>query len=210
MKKVALTIAVTAALGMSASASAAILSIDTGSNFGMEVAPGYVVPTQIIGSIDTDAASLLSDGSHSGAPGTVGVPATAVENPQIDAPWLFFSNTGMHGSTSQISLTADGASGGTLDMSGWYVHWNDVQIDMSSGGTAALTCSTANCDGGTYTATYAAVVPNDGTTNFGNVNYTLNLQGTITPSAVPVPAAVWLFGSGLLGLVGVARRRKAA
>ena len=28
-------------------------------------------------------------------------------------------------------------------------------------------------------------------------------------NAVPVPAAVWLFGSGLLGLVGVARRRKA-
>jgi len=29
-------------------------------------------------------------------------------------------------------------------------------------------------------------------------------------TAVPVPAAVWLFGSGLLGLVGVARRKKAA
>ena len=27
-------------------------------------------------------------------------------------------------------------------------------------------------------------------------------------SAVPVPAAVWLFGSGLLGLVGVARRKR--
>lgn len=31
-----------------------------------------------------------------------------------------------------------------------------------------------------------------------------------TPSAVPVPAAAWLFGSGLIGLVGIARRRKTA
>jgi hypothetical protein len=29
-------------------------------------------------------------------------------------------------------------------------------------------------------------------------------------SAIPVPAAVWLFGSGLLGLVGIARRKKVA
>ena len=38
----------------------------------------------------------------------------------------------------------------------------------------------------------------------GNWGYTLNLSGV---SAVPVPTAVWLFGSGLLGLIGVARRR---
>lgn len=31
---------------------------------------------------------------------------------------------------------------------------------------------------------------------------------TVNVSAVPVPAAVWLFGSGVIGLVGVARRRK--
>lgn len=29
-----------------------------------------------------------------------------------------------------------------------------------------------------------------------------------TQSTVPVPAAAWLFGSGLLGLIGIARRRK--
>lgn len=30
------------------------------------------------------------------------------------------------------------------------------------------------------------------------------------PSAIPVPGTVWLFGAGLLGLIGVARRKKAA
>lgn len=39
-------------------------------------------------------------------------------------------------------------------------------------------------------------------------NANFNLHGTLTP--VPVPAAVWLFGSGLLGLVGIARRKKKA
>jgi len=34
------------------------------------------------------------------------------------------------------------------------------------------------------------------------------LTYTNTPSAVPVPAAVWLFGSGLVGLVGIARRKQ--
>jgi hypothetical protein len=33
--------------------------------------------------------------------------------------------------------------------------------------------------------------------------------GVTQVQPVPVPAAVWLFGSGLLGLVGVARRKKA-
>jgi hypothetical protein len=32
---------------------------------------------------------------------------------------------------------------------------------------------------------------------------------TYTPSAVPVPAAVWLLGSGFIGLMGVARTRQA-
>jgi len=33
---------------------------------------------------------------------------------------------------------------------------------------------------------------------------------TTEVSSVPVPSAVWLFGSGLMGLVGMARRKKAA
>jgi hypothetical protein len=35
-------------------------------------------------------------------------------------------------------------------------------------------------------------------------------SGQFLTAPVPVPAAVWLFGSGLLGLIGVARRKKTA
>ena len=41
--------------------------------------------------------------------------------------------------------------------------------------------------------------------NFNVVNSTWT---NYTVSSVPVPAAVWLFGSGLLGLAGVARRKR--
>jgi len=40
--------------------------------------------------------------------------------------------------------------------------------------------------------------------DFDNISYAV-----WEVSAVPVPAAVWLFGSGLIGLIGVARRKKA-
>ena len=53
----------------------------------------------------------------------------------------------------------------------------------------------------------------------GNIANTLNTTGrgtfsvvfdyTPTPTAVPLPGAVWLFGSGLLGLAGMKRRAKA-
>jgi hypothetical protein len=37
----------------------------------------------------------------------------------------------------------------------------------------------------------------------------LNVDSASVVSEVPAPAAVWLFGSGILGLIGVARRNKA-
>ena len=51
----------------------------------------------------------------------------------------------------------------------------------------------------------------------GSLDFVLNTTGTESAnifipesiSSVPVPAAVWLFSSGLLGLVGLARRKKA-
>ncbi len=50
----------------------------------------------------------------------------------------------------------------------------------------------------------------------GELNFVLNTTGTQSANVfipeslatVPVPAAVWLFGSGLIGLVGVSRRKR--
>jgi hypothetical protein len=42
---------------------------------------------------------------------------------------------------------------------------------------------------------------------FGTGANVIEVDVQVVP-AVPVPAAAWLFGSGLLGLVGVARRKK--
>jgi hypothetical protein len=210
MKKTLVSIAIVGALGItSQSAQAALasdanLSIDAGSNFGMEVSPGFILPTAISGNNGINIGTIQNaTGSHSGAP-------DGSESPDIDNPWTFFSNTGMHGSSSAINiLSDDGAGNVTLDFSGWYVTWNAIPvIDMGSGGAAAMTCSGTCAAGDTYELTYAAVVPAGDPSSFGGVNYSLNLFGTVSDAAViPVPAAVWLFGSGLLGLVGVARRK---
>jgi hypothetical protein len=49
------------------------------------------------------------------------------------------------------------------------------------------------------------------TVAFGLTDQTgVGFSGIVEQTAVPVPAAVWLFGSGLLGLVGIARRKQTA
>jgi len=52
-------------------------------------------------------------------------------------------------------------------------------------------------------------MPSGGPFQFFNAGFNATMTGT-PDSPVPVPAAAWLFGSGLMGLVGVARRRKSS
>lgn len=54
----------------------------------------------------------------------------------------------------------------------------------------------------------AAADFNSNFTSFDDFGYLFgDWQTTVEITAVPVPAAVWLFGSGLLGLAGIARRK---
>jgi len=45
---------------------------------------------------------------------------------------------------------------------------------------------------------------------FPGFNFNLDIHSMILTSTVPVLATIWLFGSGLVSLAGIARRRKTA
>ena len=76
---------------------------------------------------------------------------------------------------------------------GWYLDYNNQPtFGISDDGIGGMPV-----DGMPYNQ-YASISLDIGSGN----------SMTVT-NVVPIPAAVWLFGSGLLGLVGVARRKKA-
>ena len=178
----------------------AVLSIATGSNFTMEVSPGFHLPTAITGNqgLRTFVAQSAT-GSHTGAP-------NGTESPGVDNPWNFFGNTGMHYTSAPAAILSDDGSGNvTLDLSGWGVTWNGIPaIPMGTGawdsnpnGVAIVTCGSDCSDGDTYTLTYSATVPVGDPSSFGGVAYGLNLVGTI--SATSALDAVGSDGTPVLG-----------
>lgn len=189
----------------------------------------YGVDTNGNGAIVTNEKILLSEGttglvigaittpgaSHSGLP-------TAGDTNQITAPDVFYGNTGSWYST--IPITGGTTTG--LNMSGWNWPWNGIpSIPEGSGAWQPTNCAALGCTGYTftngvgrlvwdgvyghaYTLDYASTVPAGDPSGFGDVRFYTHLEGTV--QAVPVPTAAWLLGSGLLGLLGVGRWRKAS
>ena len=190
-----------------------ITNVASGSWFAMDndasgdVAPGEKVPQQMLNNIDFNDLTPAT-GSHAGD-------INGTESPVFDI-WEFFGGTGMDYLTSAMVDNGDG----TVDMTGWSVAWNGIALIPMGGdpanfagdtGLGAFVCSggAACAVGDTFTLDYNAHVPLGDASGFGGVGYFLHLEGTVS-SVVPVPAAVWLFGSGLLGLVGIARRKSRA
>ena len=188
-------------------------NVTSGSWFGMDGDGSGVIKNpekvriQMLADYDFNNTTAATGGHTGSIDGT--------ESPVSDI-WEFFGGTGMHFLTAPMVDNGDG----TIDMSGWTVNWNtdtsaipmggDTANNAADTGLATFSCGTCNV-GDAFTLDYSAHVPLGDASGFGGVLYELHLEGTVSSvSAVPVPAAVWLFGSGLLGLVGVARRKSRA
>lgn len=81
-------------------------------------------------------------------------------------------------------------------------------IGFDDDGPAGSTESQILGLGLTAGTTYIAVISSfsDVPTSFGEPNGAWELDITGPGAVIPVPAAVWLFGSGLIGLLGLRRR----
>ena len=134
---------------------------------------------------------------------------------EIEQSWSFLGvPSSGHYTTSPITVVNDLGLTKELDFSAWAFGRGDG-LDFPLGGNAglgdtglaSLTCESIECANGEhFILSYVAHLPSDFGDGYDEMLYELHLQGTI--SAVPVPAAVWLFGSGLLSLIGYSRRKK--
>ena len=102
-----------------------------------------------------------------------------------------------------------------IDTTGWYTFQHRFYND---GGVLAVDLSIFDSSSSLihmWTLSASDAIADVGGNRYGwfanNEFGLLAIDNTsLSTSAVPVPAAVWLFGSGLLGLVGISRRKKTA
>lgn len=134
--------------------------------------------------------------------------------PRID-DFLFIGSPGMHYTTIPTNVLSASTNTAALDFSGWSWAFNGAAASFNLGtgswgsnpdGVAKVICGVDCGNGDSYTLYYTATVPEDEPNGYAGFTYELSLTGSV--SAVPIPAGVWLFSTGLLGLVGMARCKK--
>lgn len=99
--------------------------------------------------------------------------------------------------TGEILTTAEGYSHSYTDAT-TLSYWTGL-----SSLSGLLKTDTGFSVGGKNTSNVEAIITNFSASNFSVVY-------DYTPSSVPVPAAAWLFGTGLVGLIGMSNRKKAS
>lgn len=217
LKQTAVTSAIGLALaGASLSAQAnltttTILSFGGNSYFTVQVSDTTFTTTNIASFLGIHIGVLQpAFGTHGGKP-------NGTESPSVDIPHSFFGNTGLWQIIgTPVTVLSQSGNTATLDFTGWDWPWNGIaSIPVndpvnfpSDTGIANLVCSLASCSNtSSYTLDHAGHVPIGDQSGFGGVLFSTHLEGQF--SAVPVPAAFWLFGSGIAGITAFARRRGA-
>lgn len=130
-----------------------------------------------------------------------------------------FDDSVLTGGTGTVSFATGNPYGNIFTVNAGSIVFTPDEVFS---GTPQLTLNAMNVD---FASTGFSFYATDGTTGatfnsyFGDfdgddVNWNLVsgewLTFSTTEVVVPVPAAVWLFGSGLMGLIGIARRNTAA
>jgi hypothetical protein len=151
-----------------------------------------------------DTGATLSPGLD-GVIGTVGLGNTVLSAHSIFAIDLNPNN----GTADKVNVTGSVALG-----------LSDLAINLLFAPTVGQSFDILTNDGndlitGIFSQGYFATASFGGQTWNFKIDYAYNVDGgaignDIRLTAVPVPAAAWLFGTGLLGFVGAARKRKAA
>ena len=177
-----------------------VTTMKTYDGSGASVIQSGGLNTSVVGSVNSDGNGAFDYGTTP----FLGTPwfATQVMANEITGSLQNWSGTSAAGSFSYDYTLAAGQIA-----TGIYMDWGVTQdiailaVFDCGVGTVGSFCSSVDTDG---IAPLGTVMQNG---PFAGDNITFAFEGTV--SAVPVPAAVWLFGSGLIGLIGVARRKKA-
>ncbi|MEJ2686405.1 MAG: hypothetical protein P8124_04205 [Gammaproteobacteria bacterium] len=124
-----------------------------------------------------------------------------------------FNTTGTTITASQIQGPTGWTAGGSGRDDGFGVFQFNLSADHGKDRVAPLTFDITGLSAGVGPRNFFANSTGaTGEQNVAFVAHVANLSNSLTgyfggPAPVPVPAAAWLFASGLVGLVGVARRR---